>query len=1719
MKNKFLLFFLALSMSVFAGERSAQDAAALAAEFMNQQVNVPARKASVGASAMQLSHTRAKLNSTEPAFYVFNQASKSGYVVVSADDRTEDVLMYSDEGTLDVEKANPNLQFWLRRLQEEISAVNDENGFTAAEKQARKAVNVTAIAPLLKNADGTEITWYQESPYWNQCPKKSSSYCLTGCVATAAAQIMYKWRHPVTGTGSHSYIWNSQTLSKDFSTVTFDWTNMLPAYDGVSSTTAQKTAVATLMYCCGVACEMDYGTSSEGGSGAYTDMMGYGLTTYFGYKAEKFITMYSKSKYGTAAFSPAEYSVTRSSFETYFNADLEAGRPIIMGGGDNTSGGHEFVCDGRNSSGYFHINWGWEGEGNNYCLLSSLKPSGYSYGFSANLDAMIGLEPATTEPVAVTGVTVAPTSLTLELGANSTLTATVAPSNATDKSVSWSSSDSKIASVSATGVVTAVAEGSATITVTTTDGSKKATCAVTVEKAAPVGSGKYVLVKDASTLQAGDKLILATTITSGTSTSSFAAGAMGSVKYFTAVSATVANEIITADDAIIITLGGQKDAWTFTTSEGLVGTKAAKALVLNDKDATTTWTIAISEGNATITSTEATYGSIQYNSGSPRFLNYTTTQKPVQLYKLKKSSGGDPVAVTAITAKNAKDTVAIGDAIKLNYTITPDSATDQRVEFAITSGSQYATLDGSTLTGVAAGNVVVTVTALDSVNTGKKLTATYNIVVKAAQLNTCAEANAAASGASLKLNEVTVVYVNGAYVYVKDASGSTLVYQSSTGLKAGDVVAGIKGTASPYKGLPELKPTNDPADWTITSGDAPAIPAATAAPTAAEVNTVMVWKGVSGMSGSFTTASYSNLTGSFKGEDVLFRNNFKLAQTFESTKTYNITGAVAIYTQNETTTIQVYFISAEEVVAPTIPSDELLNSYAEAGQNLVYAIYVDDDIKCNDIVLVGTYNNWGKRTGSKELADSCSKFVAVDGYDNWYVCCVVDASEDIQAKPVQLDGSGKFSWDYQVGKLEQEAVVRGTATIVPGYSNECDIKAIDDSTPLLINVSSWKTNPCAAVYHDYVISLVSPDCNEEDYVVPAISGGFNLWAQQAMEMDDDATYARQQEGLPGAVFTVTAHAVEGTQFKFRSSEEWGKDWTNELKEYDEGAGEWTAYNGGQNFTFDETTELTFDLGDPTWYSWTNCEKPVVEDSMFYYITVTFPECEDATPQIIGDFDGWSGTTLTPTGNPNEYNVTILTVPSAIFNFNDAVLGWDNVIQQFDGSEWNMLSNIKFGETAQITLDFSDAATYRWQACPEPVGDGIVFNYESITDTAQVKSNVSVVLAKGTGTNAPAWNTTSSHLRLYAKNTITVKGKNISKVELTCTKGASNRDYADLTASEGVLISGGTSTSTTDEKTDTWTGKSNEIVFTVGTGQRAVKKIVVYVNGQGSDSINYTIIALLPECEVATPNLVGSFCGWTDGVVMSEVSANKYVATVKALPTDEFKINDAIFGWDNEIQQFDGTTWMALTNSVFGNDSVISIDYSADTYRWMLCAEPDYYTLTITSADPALGYVIGGGEFEVGAEVSFAAVCTEEGYVFSQWSDGKKAAGRTVTMNSDITLTAYFAEAAATDTVYINMIEVNSLNPTMGSAVLQVAAIAEDGYKFTNWTDANTDNPRIIEDSDEPRTFTAVFEKGGPTSVAQRNADNQSDVKKRIVNERLVIERNKVIYDATGVEVK
>ena len=381
MKRFSIIFswLISVSIALSAAPRTVTDAMKLAQTFLaeqGQQWQKAPPSHAVGASSAQeltLSHTQMLRDNSTPAVYVFNHAE--GFVWVSADDNAKPVLGYSDAGVFNPSDIPANVRFWLDMYTHEIERA-------AANPQPRKAkasATYTPVTPLCS------ATWDQGSPFNNLCPLKNGERTVTGCVATAAAQVMYANRYPTQGTGSHSYTWNGQTLRADFGSTTYAWSSMQDSYNG-SYTTTQANAVATLMYHCGVACEMGYDISANGGSGANTSRMAAALVTYFGYDA------------GIQAL-PKDY-MDQEEMLRQMASDLTQGHTILMSGRTKNDEGHAFVCDGIRSDGYLHINWGWGGSCDGYYALSALDPAeqgiggaSSGYAFTENVTAFTNIKP------------------------------------------------------------------------------------------------------------------------------------------------------------------------------------------------------------------------------------------------------------------------------------------------------------------------------------------------------------------------------------------------------------------------------------------------------------------------------------------------------------------------------------------------------------------------------------------------------------------------------------------------------------------------------------------------------------------------------------------------------------------------------------------------------------------------------------------------------------------------------------------------------------------------------------------------------------------------------------------------------------------------------------------------------------------------------------------------------------------------------------------------------------------------------------------------------------------------------------------------------------------------------------------------------------------------------------------------------------------------------
>ena len=390
MKRIYLLLIGILCLlSTSLDARTMQEASAVASTFIQAQNEAKGErlKAKGERIPVELAFTQYQIDNTTPAVFVFNSTDEE-FVLVSAEDDARAVLGYSDEGTFDANNIPENMQFWLKMYADEMRSATEAKGkvnrrevikhpknqqifrgprWREAKGERRKAEAeeeaYPTIAPLLG-----ETIWGQGTPFNNKCPQINGERAVTGCVATALSQIMYVHKYPTKGTGSHSYTTETEglTVSANFGNTTYDWANMIPNYKG-SYTTTQANAVATLMHHVGVAADMDY---TVDGSGAVSSIALAAITEYFGYN--KAINVL-----------PKDFLKEETTLQTVAS-DLQAGRPVYISGSTVNQEGHAFVCDGMQSDGYLHINWGWNGMANGYFALSALAPEVQGTGGSAS---------------------------------------------------------------------------------------------------------------------------------------------------------------------------------------------------------------------------------------------------------------------------------------------------------------------------------------------------------------------------------------------------------------------------------------------------------------------------------------------------------------------------------------------------------------------------------------------------------------------------------------------------------------------------------------------------------------------------------------------------------------------------------------------------------------------------------------------------------------------------------------------------------------------------------------------------------------------------------------------------------------------------------------------------------------------------------------------------------------------------------------------------------------------------------------------------------------------------------------------------------------------------------------------------------------------------------------------------------------------------------------
>ena len=356
MKTKFFILFLLafVALSAAAGPVSRQRALKKAAAFLG------------GSEALQPTLQSSAENAT---YYVFSapKSTKSPgrFVVVSGETGTVEVLAYGD-GAITQEADMPEaMRQMLRDYDAQISLIRQG-------ARAARQLEAEAIEPLMTTKWGQREPYYYKTPNWGQ---------VTGCVATAMAQVLKYWSQNVETPGIPAY-----NGIDSLPPITFDYAAMRDEYKEGSYTWEEGQPVATLMRYCGQAVKMAYG-DTESSASLFPDVM----ARYFAMDASA--KSIRRSHYSTAQWDAIIYD------------ELAARRPVLYSG-RSSSVGHQFVVDGFDGQGRFHINWGWDGGSDGYFLLNLCDPDSKgtgggtgSDGFSSAQSAMVGVQPSKGTPL------------------------------------------------------------------------------------------------------------------------------------------------------------------------------------------------------------------------------------------------------------------------------------------------------------------------------------------------------------------------------------------------------------------------------------------------------------------------------------------------------------------------------------------------------------------------------------------------------------------------------------------------------------------------------------------------------------------------------------------------------------------------------------------------------------------------------------------------------------------------------------------------------------------------------------------------------------------------------------------------------------------------------------------------------------------------------------------------------------------------------------------------------------------------------------------------------------------------------------------------------------------------------------------------------------------------------------------------------------------------
>ena len=397
--KKILFLSFAVLMAVMASAKPVDPdhAVQVAKNFVAQYVK--------GADqyTVSLAYTHPMPESKRDAIYAFNV--NNAFVLVSADDVAHPVLGYNLSRPWPITTKGgcvilpSQVSGYLDELAAQIEAAVIQQGEpdreTAAEWHQLTTEHLTLTTNLPDSVGPLLTTTWDQGQYYNAlCPEDAAGpdgHAVTGCVATAMAQIINYWGYPIHGRGKQRYdshygvfVYDDNTgnyvhapniLMVDFDSNIYDYANM-PSSLSRTSTPAQVNAVAKLIYHCGVATNMRYGAT---GSDAIGTNARAALVNNFMFKP-------------SLNYAEKNHMRNRDWIDIIKNNIMLMHPVLYAGSGD--AGGHMFVCDGY-SDDYLHFNFGWSGFFDGWYLSSAIEPT-VGYEFNSSQSIILDIVPDST---------------------------------------------------------------------------------------------------------------------------------------------------------------------------------------------------------------------------------------------------------------------------------------------------------------------------------------------------------------------------------------------------------------------------------------------------------------------------------------------------------------------------------------------------------------------------------------------------------------------------------------------------------------------------------------------------------------------------------------------------------------------------------------------------------------------------------------------------------------------------------------------------------------------------------------------------------------------------------------------------------------------------------------------------------------------------------------------------------------------------------------------------------------------------------------------------------------------------------------------------------------------------------------------------------------------------------------------------------------------------